>query len=249
MLTDTHCHIYKEYYENIDSLMEEIENSGVNRVINNACSYESCLEVLELCRKYNNMYCVLGLHPGENLDEIDNVMELLNDNLNNNKVIGIGEIGLDYYYTKENKEEQINVLKRQLEFAEKNSLPVVIHSREATGDMLEILKEYKIKGVIHCFNGSVEVAREYIKMGYKLGINGVVTFKNCKLIDIIEEIGVEDLVFETDSPYLTPVPFRSNKNTPSYTNYVVDFIAENMNIKREELVEISNRNIHDIFDI
>ena len=94
MLTDTHCHIYKEYYENIDSLMEELEKNGVNRVINNACSYLSCLEVLELSKKYNNMYCVLGLHPGENLDEIDNVMNLLNENLNNNKVIGIGEIGL-----------------------------------------------------------------------------------------------------------------------------------------------------------
>ena len=115
--------------------------------------------------------------------------------------------------------------------------------------MLEILKCYKIKGIIHCFNGSVEVAREYIKMGYKLGINGVVTFKNYKLIDIIKEIGVEDLVFETDSPYLTPVPFRSHKNNPSYTNYVVDFIAENMGISREELIEISNRNIKDIFDI
>lgn len=249
MLTDTHCHIYKEYYENIDSLMEELEKNGVNRVINNACSYESCLEVLELSKKYNNMYCVLGLHPGENLDEIDKVMCLLNENINNNKVIGVGEIGLDYYYTKENKEEQIDIFKKQLEFAEKYGLPVVIHSREATSDMLEILKCYKIKGVIHCFNGSIEVAREYIKMGYKLGINGVVTFKNCKLIDVIKEIGVEDLIFETDSPYLTPVPFRSNKNNPSYINYVVDFIAENMSINREELVEISNRNIRDIFDI
>ena len=249
MLTDTHCHIYKEYYEDIDNLMVEIEKSGVNRIINNACSYESCLEVLELSAKYNNMYCVLGLHPGENLDEIDKVLELLNENLNIDKVIGVGEIGLDYFYTKENKDDQIAVLKRQLEFAEKNNLSVVIHSREATGDMLEILKHYKIKGVIHCFNGSVEVAKEYIKMGYKLGINGVVTFKNCKLINVIKEIGVDELVYETDSPYLTPVPFRSRKNNPSYTNYVVDYIAENMGINREKLVEISNRNIHDIFDI
>ena len=249
MLTDTHCHIYKEYYDDIDNLMVEIERSGVNRIINNACSYESCLEVLELSKKHNNMYCVLGLHPGENLDEIDKVMRLLNENINNDKVIGVGEIGLDYYYTKENKKEQIDIFKKQLEFAEKYDLPVVIHSREATSDMLEILKCYKIKGVIHCFNGSIEVAREYIKMGYKLGIKGVVTFKNCKLIDVIKEIGVEDLIFETDSPYLTPVPFRSNKNNPSYINYVVDFIAENMSINREELVEISNRNIRDIFDI
>lgn len=249
MLTDTHCHIYEEYYGDINKLMSKIKDSGVNRIINNACNYESCLEVLDLVKKYENIYCVLGLHPEENLGDIDKVLELLNDNLGNNKVIGVGEIGLDYYYTKDIKEKQKDVLKRQLKFAEEYNLPVVIHSREATGDMLDILKQYNLKGIIHCFNGSVEVAREYIKMGYKLGINGVVTFKNCKLIDVIKEIGVDNLVYETDSPYLAPVPFRGQKNDPSYTNYVVDFVAHNLGITREELVEISNKNIKDIFDI
>lgn len=249
MLMDTHCHIYKEYYDDIDNLMKKIKDSGVNRIINNACNYESCLEVLDLVKIYENMYCVLGLHPEENLEDIDKVLDLLEKNFDNSKVIGIGEIGLDYYYTKDTKEKQIDVLNEQLKFAEEHDLPVVIHSREATGDMLNILKQYNLKGIIHCFNGSVEVAKEYIKMGYKLGINGVVTFKNCKLIDVIKEIGVDNLVYETDSPYLAPVPFRGQKNDPSYTNYVLDFVADNLGIAREELVEISNKNIKDIFDI
>lgn len=249
MLTDTHCHIYKEYYDDIDKLILKIKNSGVDRIINNACNYESCLEVLELSKKYEEMYCVLGLHPEENLEDIDKVLALLERNISNSKVIGIGEIGLDYYYTKDTKEKQINVLNKQLKFAMQYNLPVIIHSREATGDMLNILKQYNLKGVIHCFNGSVEVAKEYIKMGYKLGINGVVTFKNCKLIEVIKEIGIDNLVYETDSPYLTPVPFRGQKNDPSYTNYVVDFIANNLGIERDKLVKISNQNIKDIFDI
>lgn len=249
MLIDTHCHIYKNYYDDIDILMKKIKDSGVDRIINNACNYESCLEVLNLVKRYENMYCVLGLHPEENLEDIDKVLDLLEKNLDNNKVIGVGEIGLDYYYTRDTKEKQIDVLNRQLKFAEVHNLPVVIHSREATGDMLNVLKQYNLKGIIHCFNGSVEVAKEYIKMGYKLGINGVVTFKNCKLIDVIKEIGVDNLVYETDSPYLAPVPFRGQKNDPSYTNYVVDFVANDLGVAREELVEISNKNIKDIFDI
>lgn len=249
MLIDTHCHIYKNYYDDIDILMKKIKDSGVDRIINNACNYESCLEVLDLVKRYENMYCVLGLHPEENLEDIDKVLDLLEKNLDNNKVIGVGEIGLDYYYTRDTKEKQIDVLNRQLKFAEVHNLPVVIHSREATGDMLNVLKQYNLKGIIHCFNGSVEVAKEYIKMGYKLGINGVVTFRNCKLIDVIKEIGADNLVYETDSPYLTPVPFRGQKNDPSYTNYVVDFVANDLGVAREELVEISNKNIKDIFDI
>lgn len=249
MLTDTHCHIYKEYYDDIDEIMDKSKRVGVSRVINNACNYESCLEVLDLVKSYGNMYCVLGLHPEENLDDIDKVLDLIRNNINVDKVIGIGEIGLDYHFSKDSKEQQIQVLKKQLDFAQEYNLPVVIHSREATGDILDILKHYNLRGIIHCFNGSVEVAKEFIKMGYKLGINGVVTFKNCKLIEVLKVIGIENVVYETDSPYLTPVPFRSKRNDPSYVNYVVDFVADSLCISRDELVKISNDNIRVVFDI
>ena len=184
-----------------------------------------------------------------NLSEITNVISLIKDNLYNKKMIGIGEIGLDYFYTKENKGEQISVFENQLKLAEENNIPVIIHCRDATEDMLKILKKYKLRGIIHCFNGSVEVAREYIKMGYKLGINGVITFKNCKLIETIREIGIENIVFETDSPYLTPVPYRGIKNEPSYVVSVLSFVSEKLNIEKDVLVEISNNNISAIFDI
>ena len=248
MFTDTHCHIYEEYYD-VDDIMKKINSSNVNRIINNACDFKTSLEVLDLSKRYSNMYCAIGLHPENDLDEIDNVMALIIKNKDNPKMVAIGEIGLDYYYTKENKEEQIEVLCKQLELAEKLNLPVIIHSREATGDMLSILKKYDVKGVIHCFNGSVEVAKEYIKLGYKLGINGVITFKNCKLIEVIKTIGVDNVVFETDSPYLAPVPFRGEENNPTHVIDIVDFVSNNTGVSVEDLANISNKNIMDIFDI
>ena len=248
MFTDTHCHIYEEYYD-VDDIMKKINSSNVNRIINNACDFKTSLEVLDLSKRYSNMYCAIGLHPENDLDEIDNVMALIIKNKDNPKMVAIGEIGLDYYYTKENKEEQIEVLCKQLELAEKLNLPIIIHSREATGDMLSILKKYDVKGIIHCFNGSVEVAREYIKLGYKLGINGVITFKSCKLIEVIKTIGVDNVVFETDSPYLAPVPFRGEENNPTHVIDIVDFVSSNTGVSVKDLANISNKNIKYIFDI
>lgn len=248
MFTDTHCHIYEEYYD-VDDIMKKINSSNVNKVINNACDFKTSLEVLDLSKRYSNMYCAIGLHPENDLDEIDNVMALIIRNKDNPKMVAIGEIGLDYYYNKDNKEQQIEVLCKQLELAEKFDIPVIIHSREATGDMLSILKKYDVKGIIHCFNGSVEVAKEYIKLGYKLGINGVITFKNCKLIEVIKTIGVDNVVFETDSPYLAPVPFRGEENNPTHVIDIVDFVSNNTGVSVEDLANISNKNIKDIFDI
>lgn len=248
MFTDTHCHIYEEYYD-VDDIMKKINSSNVNRIINNACDFKTSLEVLDLSKRYSNMHCAIGLHPENDLDEIDNVMALIIKNKDNPNMVAIGEIGLDYYYTKENKKEQIEILCKQLELAEKLNLPVIIHSREATGDMLSILKKFNVKGVIHCFNGSVEVAKEYIKLGYKLGINGVITFKNCKLIEVIKTIGVDNVVFETDSPYLAPVPFRGEENNPTHVIDIVDFVSNNTGVSVEDLANISNKNIKYIFDI
>lgn len=248
MFTDTHCHIYEEYYD-VDDIMKKINSSNVNRVINNACDFKTSLEVLDLSKRYSNMYCAIGLHPENNLDEIDNVIDLVIKNKDNPNMVAIGEIGLDYYYNKDNKEQQIKVLCKQLELAEKLNLPVIIHSREATGNMLSILKKFNVKGVIHCFNGSVEVAKEYIKLGYKLGINGVITFKNCKLIEVIKTIGVDNVVFETDSPYLAPVPFRGEENNPTHVIDIVNFVSNNVGVSVEDLANISNKNIKYIFDI
>lgn len=249
MFTDTHCHIYKEYYENIDEILKNAKENKINRMINNGCDKKSNSEVLELIGKYENMYGALGIHP-ENVEEyIQEDIKLIEKQLNHKKVIAIGEIGLDYHYTKENKEKQKKLLEEQLSLAERYQLPVIIHSREATEDTINILKNYKTKGVIHSFSGSLETAKIYIKMGYLLGINGVITFKNSKLKDVIREIPLENIVLETDSPYLTPEPFRGKRNEPARILEIAKFISELKEISIEELARITNDNIKRIFDI
>ena len=162
--------------------------------------------------------------------------------------MAIGEIGLDYHYSKEEKEEQIKLLETQLSLAEEYDIPVIIHSRDATLDTLTTLKKYKCRGVIHSFSGSLETAKEYIKMGYLLGVNGVITFKNANIKDVIKELPLTSIILETDSPYLTPVPFRGEKNSPKNVLYVAKFVADLKNISLEELSKITNQNIERVFD-
>ena len=245
MFCDTHCHIFKEYYENIDDVIENAKRNNVDRLIVASDNYQTSLEVLELIKKYNNVFGCIGLHPENVNEEFDfNIF----DNLPK-KIIAIGEIGLDYYYTKDNKDDQIKLLRKQLKIAEDLNLPVVIHSREATQDTIDVLKDYKVKGIIHSFSGSYETAQIYIKMGYKLGINGVITFKNANLKDVFKRISLDNIVLETDSPYLTPVPYRGQTNEPSHIYDIAKFVSELYGISLDELAEITNKNIRDIFDI
>lgn len=249
MFTDTHCHIYKEYYENIEEILINAKESGINRMINNGCDLISNKEVLNLINTYPNMYGALGIHP----EKVDTYQEeditFIKENLNDKKVIAIGEIGLDYHYTKENKEEQKKLLEDQLLLAQEYNIPVIIHSREATEDTINTLKKYKIKGVIHSFSGSLETAQIYIKMGFLLGINGVITFKKSKLKEVIKEIPLENLVLETDSPYLTPEPFRGTRNEPARVLEIAKFISELKEVSLNDLARITNDNIKRIFDI
>ncbi len=249
MFTDTHCHILKEYYENIDDIINNAKNVGINRVINNGCDNKSNKEVLELIDKYPNMYGAIGIHP-ENVETYtEDDIKYIEDNLKKPKIVAIGEIGLDYHYTKDNKEKQINLFERQLKLAEKHHIPVIIHSREATEDTINCLKKYNITGVIHSFSGSLETAKIYIKMGFILGINGVITFKNSKLKEVIKEIDLENIIFETDSPYLTPEPFRGQKNEPARIINIAEFICNLKNIDKSQASIITNENIKRIFDI
>ena len=249
MFTDTHCHIYKEYYENIEEILDHAKENKINRMINNGCNTASNKEVLHLIEIYPNMYGALGIHP----EKVDTYQEeditFIKENLNDKKVIAIGEIGLDYHYTKENKEEQKKLLEDQLLLAQEYNIPVIIHSREATEDTINTLKKYKIKGVIHSFSGSLETAQIYIKMGFLLGINGVITFKNSKLKEVIKEIPLENLVLETDSPYLTPEPFRGTRNEPARVLEIAKFISELKEVSLNDLARITNDNIKRIFDI
>jgi len=249
MFTDTHCHIFKEYYEEIDEVLNKADNMYISRVINNGCDHKSNLEVLNLIEKYPSMYGALGIHPEVVETYQESEIKFIEDNLSNKKIVAIGEIGLDYHYTKENKEAQIKLFETQLKLAEKYHMPVIIHSREATEDTINTLKKFKVTGVIHSFSGSLETANIYIKMGFLLGINGVITFKNSKLKDVIKELDLKNIILETDSPYLSPVPYRGEKNEPANISLIANFISDLKDISLSQLSIITNQNIKRIFDI
>ena len=248
MYIDTHCHLSMEDYDDIDKVIEENKNALVEKIVVSGCSRESIEEVMDLKDKYDMVYVTIGYHPeyADTITESD--LDYLKSLLNEKKVIGIGEIGLDYHYTKENKDKQIWLFEEQLKIADAFNLPVVIHSRDATMDTINTLKKYKVKGIIHCFSGSLETANIYLKMGFLLGIGGVVTFKNSKLKDVVREVPINSIVLETDSPYLTPVPYRGKQNSSKYLIYIAKFIADIKNISLEELAEITSRNASSLFD-
>ena len=248
MYIDTHCHLSIEDYNDIDKVIEENKDALVEKIVVSGCSRESIEEVMDLKDRYDMVYVTIGYHPeyADTVTESD--LDYLKSLLGEKKIIGIGEIGLDYHYTKENKDKQIWLFEEQLKIADAFNLPVVIHSRDATMDTINILKKYKAKGIIHCFSGSLETANIYISMGFLLGIGGVVTFKNSKLKDVVKEVPLESIVLETDSPYLTPVPFRGKVNSSKYLEYIAMFIADIKNISVEKLAEITNKNASSLFD-
>ena len=246
-MIDTHAHILSEFYDDIDELIEELKNKDIIKVINCADSIETSKEVLNIYNKYEGyLLPAVGIHP-ENIDNSN--LETIENIIKEHKVFAIGEIGLDYHYNDENKDEQKEYFIKQLDLALKYDLPVIIHIREAMQECFDILKTRKNKGIIHCFSGSVEMAREYIKLGYKLGIGGVLTFKNSKLYDVIEKIDLKDIVLETDSPFLSPEPFRGKKNKPCNVLYVAKRIAEIKNISLEEVINTTTATAKQIFDI
>lgn len=247
-MIDSHAHILSEYYENIDLLISDLKSKNMLNVINCADSIKTSHEIIDLSKKYESFLLpAVGIHP-ENVDEIDRVNEI-EEILKHEKIYAIGEIGLDYYWNKENKDKQKELLNLQLDLAEKYNLPVIIHNREAIQDCFDELKKRKLKGVIHCYTGSYEMAKEFIKLGYKLGIGGVLTFKNSKLYELIEKISLDDILLETDSPYLSPEPFRGKTNVPSNVLYVAKRIAKIKNVSLEEVIEKTTKNTIELFDI
>ena len=247
-MIDTHAHIIKEYFNNIEELVEELKQKNVIYVINCSTSINDAKEIIELSNKTNNFLLpAIGIHP-EIVNDFNKINEL-EELIKNNKIVAIGEIGLDYYWNKENKEEQKKCLKNQLDLAEKYNLPILVHTRESIQDTFDILKDRKLKGIIHCYSGSYEMAKEFIKLGYKLGIGGVLTFKNSKLYEVIEKIDLKNIVLETDSPYLSPEPYRGKQNNPYNIYYVAKKIAEIKNIEIDKVIEETTNNAKEIFDI
>ena len=250
MYIDTHCHLSSEDYDDIDLIIKENRENSIDKIIISGYSRDTIIETLELIEKYNDVYATIGYHPSEADITTMEDLNLLERQIQCKKVVGIGEIGLDYHYGKDNRDKQIILFRKQMKIADKYKLPVVIHSRDAVEDTINILKEYpNVKGDMHCFSGSYETAKIYINMGYKIGVGGVVTFKNSNLYKVIEDVGLENIVLETDSPYLTPEPFRGKKNSSKYLPYVAKKISEILNCSEEKVAKITNNNAISLFDL
>ena len=249
MYIDTHCHITRDDYDDIPFLIDKIKESGVSRIIVNGCDMKSNLEVLELVKKYDIVYGALGFHPTELDNFNDEYLLWLDEHIDDEKIVALGELGLDYHYDNTDKDKEIDVFRKQLEIAKKHNKPVIVHSRDAIKDTYDILSEYGLKGSIHCFSGSLEMAREFIKMGYLIGVGGVVTYKNAKnIINVIENIDLEYILLETDSPYMTPEPYRKYKNDSSYIPVIAKKIADLKNVSVDVVGSVTSDSARRLFD-
>lgn len=248
-MIDTHCHISNDYYEDIPGLIDKIKNSGISKIIVNGCDMKSNIEVLKLVKQYDIVYGAIGFHPTE-LDKFDDsCLDWLEEHINDDKIVALGEIGLDYHYDNTDKIKEIDVFKKQLDIAKRHCKPVIIHSRDASQDTLNILRKYNLKGSLHCFSGSLEMALEFIKLGYLIGVGGVATYKNAKnIINVIDNVDLEYILLETDSPYLTPEPYRKYKNDSSYIPVIANKIAEIKNVSVDIVEKTTNENASRLFD-
>lgn len=249
MFIDTHCHISKEYFDDIPNLIDKIVKSGVNKVIVNGCDMNSNLEVLELVEKYDIVYGALGFHPTELGDFSDEQLIWLEKNINNKKIVAIGEIGLDYHYDNTDKVKQKEVFEKQLQIASKYHKPVIVHSRDAINDTYNIISKYNVVGSLHCFSSSKEMAERFIKLGFYIGIGGVCTYKNAKEIkEVIKAIDLEYIILETDTPYLSPEPVRKEKNTPCNIPTIASYIASLKDVDLSIVSKVTTANASRLFD-
>ena len=252
MIFDTHAHYDDEaFQEDRDELLNSLSTHGIEAVVNVGASIQTTKNTLELMKKYPFVYGAVGVHPSETEELNDNLMDWLKHVSGEKKVAAIGEIGLDYSWKEPDLEIQKHWFVRQLQLAREVKLPVIIHSRDAAQDTLDIMKAEKaeeIGGVIHCFSYGTEMAREYLNMGFYLGIGGVVTFNNGrKLKEVVEYMPLDRIVLETDCPYLSPVPNRGKRNSSLNLPYVAEAISQIKGISPEEVIKITNQNARNLY--
>jgi len=253
MIFDTHSHYDdKQFEDDRETLLASMPSKGVGTIVNVSASYDSCKYAVSLAHQYPFIYAAVGIHPDEvgSLDEekFAKMKELFRED----KVVAVGEIGLDYYWDNEPHEVQREWFIRQLQLARELDLPVIIHSREAAADTMYIMQNYAkgLSGVIHCYSYSVEMAKEYVKMGFYIGIGGVVTFKNAKkLKEVAAEIPLDQILLETDCPYMAPEPYRGKRNNSAYLTYVAEKIAEIKGITPEEVIRVTEGNARRMYRI
>jgi TatD DNase family protein len=253
-MIDTHSHLYsKEFDNDIDTIMKRAVDTGVSKIYLPAIDSEQIINMINLTEKFpQNCFLMAGLHPcsvKENyMDELAQVKSMLQQH----KIYGIGETGLDFYWDKTFVKEQYEALEIQIQLALEHDLPLILHTRDALHETIEVIKKYKhtaLRGIFHCFGGSLEQAKDIIKTGFYMGIGGIITYKNAGVAEVLKNVDMQHLVLETDAPYLTPVPFRGKRNESSYLKYIVEKIAEAKNISTEEVESITTINAEKIFGV
>lgn len=256
MIFETHAHYDDEKFDpdRVELLSHLLRENNIGKIVNVGATFKGCKESIALAEKYDDVYAAIGIHP-EEIDEInDEVIEWLRQNSSNPKVVAIGEIGLDYYWVKEEEQRAKQRLwfNKQMDLAKELEMPVIIHSRDAAEDTLNTIRLYNnshVKGIVHCYSYSKELAMEYVKMGWYIGVGGVVTFKNAKkLVETVEAIPLESIVLETDCPYMAPVPHRGERNSSIFLSHVAEKIAEIKNISVDEVEKVTYQNALNIYN-
>lgn len=251
-IIDTHVHYDDDAFdEDRDALLCSLAEQGIETVVNIGASIQSTKNTLELIKKYPFIYGAVGVHPNETGELNEHLMDWLKHVAGEKKVVAIGEIGLDYHWNEPEPEVQKHWFVRQLKLAREVNLPIVVHSRDAAKDTLDIIKTERageLGGVIHCFSYSLEMAKEYLNLGFYLGIGGVLTFSNArKLKEVVEYMPLERIVLETDCPYLSPVPNRGKRNSSLNLPYVVDAISQIKGVAPEEVIAVTQKNAKDMY--
>jgi TatD DNase family protein len=254
MLFDTHAHLNAiQYNDDLQEVIDRALEEGVSNIVVVGFDRPTISRAIELAEQYPFIYAAVGWHPVDAIDMTEEDLQMIEQLAAHPKVVALGEMGLDYYWDKSPKEVQKEVFRKQIALAKKVKLPIIIHNREATADIIEILKEEnaaEVGGIMHCFTGSVEVAKQCIDMNFYISFGGPVTFKNAKKPkEVAKEIPLEHLLIETDCPYLTPHPFRGKRNEPSYVKYVAEAIAELKEVSFEEVAQKTSDNAKKLFGI
>lgn len=252
MLFDTHVHLNDPGYENYHKIIESAINENVKKMVVVGYDLESSKKAIKIASEYSFIYAAVGIHPSESLKDYDKDLIQL-EKLINDKVVAIGEIGLDYHYENIDKNRQKDLFLKQLKLAKKHNLPIIIHSRDACKDTYDFLKENKdcyLKGIMHCYAYSLEMAKEFYKLGFIFGIGGVLTYKNAKdLKTLVDELDLNKMVLETDAPYLAPTPHRGKTNEPQYIKYVAKEIENIKGVPLEKIEEVTTKNACDFFGV
>lgn len=254
MLIDSHAHLDdRRFDDDREMIINNLKNNNIELVINIGADLKTSAASVDLANKYENIYAAVGVHPHSAKEVNTMVMEMIKELAENEKVVAIGEIGLDFYYDNSPRDIQRKWFIEQLKLAKELDLPVIIHTRDASQETYDILKNNQdgtVRGVMHCYSGSVEMAARYIDMGFYISLGGPVTFKNARVVrEVAEAVPLDKLLIETDCPYLTPEPYRGKRNEPVYVKYVAEKIAEIKGSTYKELVKATNENAKRLFNI